>query len=286
MKIPVPEVDERFDTTEDALEHIARMCGMIVDKAKVVCPIPSVNDLPAYALVICEKIVIQAKTIVRVARQREDYNSVCSLVRILADNICTLNLIYGCEDIEERILRHLLYVLDGVSQRFELLSGHPMKYDGTIPHEAYEQLRGQVEGAKKNAEECIQFCETTIRRQSCYAIQSRGIEELLKQRNWKFKTVDKPNHRDAYSWKEMYNRLGIKEGDKIFPFFSQYVHGLSVSNIALGDKEDFQAPLSFAICLLGWLFYYLRKVYEPHIGEYTLDDLYKIVPELKDYLKV
>lgn len=55
---------------------------------------------------------------------------------------------------------------------------------------------------------------------------------------------------------------------------------LSVSNIALNDPDDFDAPLSFATCLLGWLFRFLRKEYEPYVGEYTMEDVRKMVPGL------
>ena len=78
----------------------------------------------------------------------------------------------------------------------------------------------------------------------------------------------------------MYGMLNIKEGQDMFSFFSQYVHGLSVSNIATGDKDDFQAPLSFAVCLVGWLLNFLRKEYEPHIEAYAMADIKKLAPEL------
>ena len=46
------------------------------------------------------------------------------------------------------------------------------------------------------------------------------------------------------------------------------------------DPDDFDAPLSFAACLLGWLFRFLRKEYEPYVGEYTMEDVRKMVPGL------
>lgn len=52
-------------------------------------------------------------------------------------------------------------------------------------------------------------------------------------------------------------------------YFSQYVHGLSISNIILDAADDFESPLSFALSLIGWLFNYLRKEYEPYISSYT-----------------
>ena len=67
MRIPVPEMNERFACTEDAIEHMIRICSVIVDKAKVVCPSNSVSDIPGYVLDFCRKVLIQATTLVKVA---------------------------------------------------------------------------------------------------------------------------------------------------------------------------------------------------------------------------
>ena len=283
MRIPVPEMDERFECVEDAMEYIIRPCSVIVDKAEEICPPPMVADIPSYALAFIRKVLVQASTLVMVARKRQDYNTVCAMVRMLADNMATLNLVYGCDDDEEKVLRHLLYVMDGVSSRHDALVGHPMYYDGKIPRETYDALEKQVQGAIDNATKCINFCEDEIRKRAIYQTYSEHIDKLIEKKNWKFKELGQPQLK-SYTWKEMYERLDINNGSEMFPFLSQYVHGLSVSNIALDDPDDFEAPLSFAICLLGWLFNYLRRVYEPYIGEYTWGDLYKMSPGLVDAL--
>ena len=278
MRIPIPGVDERFENTGDVLDYILPFCNLIVEKAKHIYPNPAINDIPAYALEFIHKVLIQVSTLVKISRVREDYNTVCALVRILADNIAAINLIYGSEYSEEKALRHFLYVIDGVSLRFRLLNGHPMQYDGTIPQESFDALKKQVEGAKVNADNCISFCTNAIKLLPVYVMCSSDVNILIKTKNWKFKKVDKP--KENYTWKEMYGMLNIKEGKEMFSFLSQYVHGLSVSNIATGDKDDFQAPMSFVVCLVGWLLSFLRKEYEPHIGDYTMADMKKLAPEL------
>lgn len=278
MRIPILGVDERFENTEDVLEYILRFCNLIVEKAKQVCPNPAINDIPSYALEFIHKVLIQASTMVKISRDRKDYNTVCALVRILADNIASINLIYGSEYAEEKALRHFLYIIDGVSLRYKLLTGHPMHYDGTIPQESFDALKKQVQGAKENADNCIYFCTNAIKMLPVYVMHGSDVDIFIKTKNWKFKTVNKP--KESYTWKEMYGMLNIKEGKEMFSFFSQYVHGLSVSNIATGNKDDFQAPLSFAVCLVGWLFNFLRKEYEPHIEAYTMADIKKLAPEL------
>ena len=271
MRIPIPELDEHYNCSEDAIAQLINVCRVIVDKAKEVYPVPSISDMAGYILEFCHKLLIQTTTLICVARKREDYNTLCALVRILADNIATLNLVYCAKDEEERILRHLLYVLDGISARYNMLNGRPMEYNGTIPRETYEELYHQVLSAKENAIECIMYCETTIRKSPYYSAKKGAFEKLIRDKNWKFKTFDKPERKEAYTWKEMYGLTGIKLADEMFPFLSQYIHGLSVSNIALDDKDDFDAPLSFAYCLLYWLFEFLCKIYEPLVKDYIYE---------------
>ena len=280
MRIPIPEMDKRYDSVEDAIDYTIHICTVIVDKASFVWPIPSVSDIPGYVLLICRKILTQFSTLVIVSRQRNDYNSVCSLVRILADSIATLNLIYCCDDDEERIIRHLLYVLDGVSERDKLLNERYPEYDGRISREVFDSLCAQYQEAKENAKGCIKYCIDTIKKSPYYRTHQADIDDLIQKRNWKFKTISEPKPRDGYSWKDMYQILKINMADEMFPYLSQYIHGLSISNTILNDKDDFDAPLSFAFCLLGWFFDFLRRVYEPHIGEYTKSDIQRMIPTI------
>lgn len=280
MKIPIPEVPECFGSIENAICSVICYCNVIIEKAKKVCPSSSVNDVPGYALEFCRKTLVQTTTLVKVAHEKEDYNTACSLVRILADNVSTIKLIYAAEDVEEKILRHLLYVMDGVSIRYEYLKDYPKPYDGKIPKQTFNALRVQVQEAKGNALDCISFCTNAIKARPDYSPKQHCYDELIKHRNWKFKTIDKPKPKEAYSWKEMYRQLDMKETGEMFSYFSQYVHGLSISNIVLDGNDDFDAPLTFAFSLVGWIFNFLRKEYEPYIGKYTWEDIYKMRPEL------
>lgn len=279
MKISIPEVVNCFGSIDNALVSVIRYCNVIIDKAKMVCPNTSVNDVPGYALEFCRKTLVQATTLVKVANEREDYNTTCSLVRMLADNVSIIRLIYGETNTVEKILRHLLYVMDGVSTRNEYLKIYPKEYDGTIPRDTYEALCVQVQEAKNNAVGCIEFCTNAIKVLPIYVEHQPSIDELVKYRNWKYKTIDKPKNKDAYTWNEMYQLLDVKDKGYMFSYFSQYVHGLSISNIALNDKDDFETPLAFAFSLVGWVFNYLRREYEPYIEEYTMDDVLKMVPQ-------
>lgn len=278
MRIPIPEMDKRYDSVEDAIDHTVRICTVIIDKACEKWPTPSVSDMPGYILVICRKILTQFSTLTYVSRQRNDYNTVCSLVRILADSIATLNLIYCCDDDEERIIRHLLYVLDGISERDHLLNERYPEYDGRISRELFNSLCTQYQEAKENAKGCIKYCIETIKKSPYYSTHQVELDVLIQRRNWKFKTISEPKPKDGYSWKDMYQMLKINMADEMFPYLSQYIHGLSISNILLNDKDDFDAPLSFAFCLLGWLLIFLRRVYGPHIEEYTIEDIKRMMP--------
>jgi len=231
-------------------------------------------------LEFCRKTIIRAKTLVKVAHDREDYNTLCSLVRILADNVSTINLIYASEDVNEKILRHLLYVMDGVVTRYENLRDHPRPYDGKIPKETYDAICAQARVIKDNDMGCVNFCTNAIKARPDYSAKQQCYDKLIRYRNWKYKSLDKPKPQDSYSWNEMYNLLDINNNGYIFSFLSQYVHGLSISNLALNDEDDFETPLTFTLVLLGWIFNFLRKEYEPYIGKYTWEDILKMRPVL------
>ena len=280
MNIPIPEVTECFGSIDNAIVSVIRYCNVVIEKAKKVYPSASVNDVSGYALEFCRKMLVQATTLVKVAREREDYNTICSLVRIMADNVAVLKLIYGADEKEEKILRHLLYVMDGVAARYEYLKDKPKPYNGNISKEAYETLSTRVREVKDNAIGCINFCTNAIKARPDYSVQQQCYDTLIRYRNWKFKSIDKPKPRDSYSWNDMYNLLDINNNGYIFSFFSQYVHGLSISNLDLNDGDDFEAPLVFAFSLLAIVYNFLRKEYEPYIGEYTMEDFYKMRPEL------
>ena len=280
MNIPIPEVTKCFCSIDNAIVSVIRYCNVVIEKAKKVYPSASVNDVPGYALEFCRKMLAQATTLVKVAREREDYNTVCSLVRIMADNVAVLKLIYGADDQEEKELRHLLYVMDGVATRYEYLKDKPKPYDGNISKEAYETLSTRVREIKDNAIGCINFCTDAIKARHNYYVKPQCYDILIRYRNWKFKLIDKPKPQDSYSWNDMYNLLNINNNGYIFSFFSQYVHGLSISNLDLNDGDDFEAPLVFAFSLLAIIYNFLRKEYEPYIDNYTLEDILKIMPDL------
>ena len=279
MKIPIPEVTERFGSIENALLSVIRYSNVIIEKAKIVCPRTLINDVPSYALEFCRKTLIQATTLVKVANEQEDYNTVCSLVRILADNVSTLKLIYDDEDVEEKVLRHLLYVMDGVSVRYDYLKNMPKPYDGKIPKETYDALCVQVQNTKDNDFGCIKFCIKAIKDRPEYLTKQQCYDKLIEYRNWKFKTIDKPKPHDAYSWEELYEKLDAKDVGNMFSYFSQYVHGLSISKITLDGNEDYDIPMAFAFSLVGNIFNFLKREYVPHIGKFTREELYMMAPE-------
>ena len=279
MKITVPEITERFGSIENALCSIIRYCNVLIEKAKKVYPSASVNDIPGYALEFCRKILVQATTLVKVAHEQEDLITVYSLVRILADNVSTLKLIYDTEDVEEKVLRHLLYVMDGVSLRYDYLKDQPKPYDGKIPKETYDALYVQVQNTKDNDRGCINYCTNAIKARPDYLTKQQCYDKLIEYRNWKYKTIEKPKPKDAYSWKELYEKLDAKDVGNMFSYFSQYVHGLSISKISLDSDEDYDIPMAFAFSLVGNIFNFLKREYVPLVGKFTREELYVLAPE-------
>ena len=125
MNIQIPEISECYGSIDNALASVISCCNVIIDKVKKVYPSVTISNVSGYALEFCRKTIVQATTWLKIASEREDYNTTCSLVRSLADNVSIIRLIYAETNKEEKILRHLLYVMDGMSTRNEYLKDYP-----------------------------------------------------------------------------------------------------------------------------------------------------------------
>lgn len=78
------------------------------------------------------------------------------IIRSMADSISSFILIYREEDINVKLLRHYLYIIDGLQNRINQLSNNPT-YNESISKEDYEKLCLQVKAAKQNYQEACNF---------------------------------------------------------------------------------------------------------------------------------
>ena len=221
----------------------------------------SIDDLKAYPLQIASRILKSANTLYTIIEQNRDYVVANAIVRTLADTMASLYLIYQ-EVGEAMILRHYLYIIDGINNRLKYLPKN-MFYDNSISKDEFDVLMQQAVASKTHYTETRQHCQAKIRELSLYGGRAAVIEKLMEKCNWKYKTLDSSNsQKNKYTWNEMYDLLHLNCDSGFFSFLGEFVHGLSTSNIAFEpDVVDFEPVYGTAIALLGCLYEFINNYY-------------------------
>ena len=248
----IKELDMFNGSYHDSFCEIYNMIGYETEQLFKKYHSDFINDIKSYQRIIIHKAVKTIFTLYKVISDLKDYNSAGALIRVIADNLSSYNLIYHETDEEKKLLRHYLFILDGLSKRLKLFCNHTPKYDGKISVEDYDILYNKVANAQDNTIKSIDFCKEQIHNLDLYQKHRNSIDTYLKNGNWKFSDFNKP--KDKYPWSALYKKLGINDTlPDIFGFLSQYVHGLSISNliIDLNDDELFEPYYSYGIVMLN-----------------------------------
>lgn len=259
--ISIPEFARADLTYEECYRVVFTLIKHEVFHLKNIHTSESIDELKAYPLQIASRILKSASTLHAIIEQNKDYVVANAIVRTLADTMASLYLIYQ-EDGEAMVLRHYLYVLDGINNRLKYLPEN-MFYDNSISKDEFDVLMQQVVDSKTHYTEARQHCQAKIRELSLYAGKAAVIEKLMEKCNWKYKTLGSSNiQKNKYTWNEMYDLLHLKCDSGFFSFFGEFVHGLSTSNIAFEpDVVDFEPVYGAAIVLLGRLYEFINNYY-------------------------
>lgn len=259
VHISIPELDERNLTKEEFFRVIYVMLVHELDYLMVIHPSKAINNIYDYPLQLAKRIVDSARTLYYVIEKQTDYVVAFTIVRSIADMLSTFILVYGRNNIEERALRHYLYIIDGMQGRLSLLPDS-MENDGRLKDEEFEGLSKQIENARLNYSQAVALCKREIRRLDLYAANAKSVDKLIEKGNWKFKNIDSP--KDSYKWNEMYDFIEIRLDGKFISSLSDFVHGLSSSLLLIElDAETFEPVYGVAISLLGKLREQLERLY-------------------------
>lgn len=168
---------------------------------------------------------------VTVIAETKDYNTACSIIRMIYDNWYSYAFIYHFTEGEERLLRYYLYVIDGINQRKKTMLN---LHDG-------EQIDPVI---KQLADTTIQECDNAkqqytdhIHKLSLYPQHTKFIDKAIEKGWWQYKELsgDKPVR---YQWGELYERLSGKETRAYLEYLSQYVHGLYISTLTIVPSNE------------------------------------------------
>lgn len=199
---------------------------------------------------------------------RQDYNSCAVILRSLVDKIAVLKLIYANPNDCERTFRHLVYCLDGIEERNNMLDKRIVKNEH-ITDKEFQELDAQMEGARINTRDSISFITSEIQNHQYFNENPDWVRTVIgKKKIWqyreKFRYDSSGKKVPSYSWKEMYKLIDNREGIASFysAYLSQFVHGLSLSSLLFHEDEDnFESLLSAGICLQGCIIEEVRCRY-------------------------
>jgi hypothetical protein len=283
MRIPIPENNILFGdnaTVFDSFAYMQLWLERITANFNRRFNIGAVNSPDCMEATIILKTVQNFNTLYNICCTGKDYSAGCTISRTIADNVAVLNLVYFPTDEEEREYRHYLYLLDGLRIRANLLADNATN-NGHITDSVYEALCTQIKEAREDTNKVIAFCEDKLSKHRYASTYTHFHNLVVKNAVWQFKEVGKIGKKDVskYKWEELYERLDNRPTivSMYSKFLSQFVHGLSVSNI-VGQCvfENFEAIMAVAVTLQGQILNELKSRFNKNgelLKEITLDDL-------------
>lgn len=209
-----------------------------IKRLKKKYPDPSVDNIKGYVTHFCYIRFVSFRTLIKVVNE-QDYVTAGCILRMLADCLAVFHLVYMEHDEDLRMLRHCLYIIEGYEQNLKVLTVSDRVLDSFPPDEA-KRLKEQTSWNYSMRCDTIKQLQTILDQSPLKERDSEAFDRIVKDRNWKFKryeTYQKIN-RNQYKWEDLYKMIDQGHEESPFlPFLSQYAHGLSVSNLDIGNDE-------------------------------------------------
>ena len=261
--ISIPELDERGLTYEEFYRVIVVILKHQTHHLREIYPSEAIDDLSAYPLIVINHILNNSITLYNVIERDQDYIIANTIVRSLADSISSLFFIYNEPDEKIRLLRHYLFIMDGLSGRLKLLPDYK-EYDPKIKKDEFDKLMHQIQESKLNYAKAYNHCITQIKSLSIYCGHMASIDKIIQKNNWKFKSLNSSNpKKNAHSWNELYEYLNFSCETSFFSNLSEFVHGLSTSNLNYEiDSNIFEPVYGTATSLLGKVLSFLKSYFK------------------------
>lgn len=268
----------------DSYAAIYSLLAFETEQLKRHYPSSNIEKIDDYKTNILHKCAIFFHTLFYVVVEAHDYYSAGTLIRMIADTLSSYNLIYHDSDKETTCLRHYLFILDGLCQRKKYFDCHQMNYDNTISMEVYKRLELQVSSSKENTLNAIDICKSQITKLDIYKAQKENVDMLIEKRNWQFIDVSRP--KGHYKWEQLYPMLDNKKAfSDMITFLSQFVHGLSISNLTIDNSlQDFEPLLAYGITLMSKTMAFIKNDFE--LSRNDLFSGFLNSPHFSDYFSV
>lgn len=258
---------------------------MYMNTVEIICSLCNnyapVNWLKGYVAHFCYVRLKSFDTFFKVVVEHKDYVSACSLLRMLGDSVAVFHLVYMEPDENLRIFRHCLYVLDGCKKSMKVLSEENIN-KGTLPDDELEDLNRQIKFNREHREKMMREVQEMLENSPLKNKDEAAFNRIVKDCNWKFKEFKdyRKIKNNQYQWRELYDIIGRSKHFDLLSFFSQYAHGLSMSNLnAKPDQRVFDGIIGEGVALLDLMNQSVLKFFESDIY-YIYEGLLR--PQMRD----
>lgn len=252
MRIHIPELNAFNGSYLDSYKAFYSIVSYEVLRLNEKFNSRAINDIIGYQVGILMKVMRSFYSLITVIEDCKDYISAASIIRMIVDNIASFHLIYHEKSEDKMLLRHYLFILDGLDKRLKGMENHKLEHNGLINDEDFDALKKQVGEAIANTQQGIQYCNSAIQNLNIYINHKEFIDILIERCNWKYSDLEKP--KKQYTWNEMYDLIDERKSTSdTFSFFSNFVHGLSISNLTINgdDDDDFEPLIGYGIFLMS-----------------------------------
>ena len=241
----------------------------------------SVQYLKGYVAHFCYLRLKSFDTLIKVVVELKDYVSANCLLRMLGDSVAVFRLIYGEKDKDLLLLRHALYVIDGCERNMAVLPEKDIS-EGCLPDEELEEANKQIRLNREHRQRLMREAQEILDQSTLQNRDKDAFDKIVEDRNWKFKEFKfyKKKGCNQYKWQELYDLIDECKYFDLLSYISQFVHGLSMSNLVIQtDESNMSGIVAEAVGLIDRLHDYTLDFFVDDY-QYILEGL--LDPKMRD----
>jgi hypothetical protein len=226
----------------------------------------SVKDLKGYVAHFCYLRLKSFDTFLRVLVEHRDYVTANCIMRMLGDSVAVFHLVYMEPDLNYRILRHALYVLDGCEHGLKVLPENSIR-EGSLPEDERIKANAEISFNRDHRKRLMREAQELLDHSPLKQKDEEAFNRIVEDRNWKFKEFKDYNKKkikeNQFQWRELYARIDFVKEYDLISYLSQYAHCLSMSNLVINlNEKNMDSPIGEALGLLDRMNQYVLNFYE------------------------
>ena len=207
----------------------------------------AVDNIESYKIGVLKKILLTIKSLSVVIEHSKDFPTAAAILRIIADSLSSYYLIYKKSKGEESLLRHYLFLIDGMQNRIIILKKNNPQPNNVISIEVNNIIKREKNTQIQESEKVVEYCKKQIENLSIYNEHKTLIDIFLSKPkdSWKYKSLVKYNPMfPNFTWNKMYSFIyKNKDVPTFFSFLSEFAHGLSASNLLFDNESRTFTPI-------------------------------------------